>query len=158
MKSLSEASKYKNRSTLFFKFCGLPSKLLRSLHLPNPGYCPASKYYYGSQWVDLHVDQVRLILKSQREMRKEIRFTYASDELAIHSILARTSLASSFKTVNNPIRESPFHLINDEISKEWTFGEFIETKYSSSWFIRRPNDEIRVFLEANDYFCFMLVF
>ena len=145
-------SKHKNRSTLFFKFCGLPSKFLRSLHLPNPGYCPTSKYYYGSQWVALHVNQVRLILKSQREMRKEFRFTYAPDELAIHSILARTSLASSFESVNDPIREAPFHLINGELSKEWTLEEFIETEYSSSWFIRRPNDEIIKFLETNHYF------
>lgn len=141
-------SKYKNRATSFYKACGIPSKILRYLNLPNPGFNPAENYYYGSQWIALNLKQIKFLLKSFENMRKEFRFTYAPDELAFHSILARASLADVMLSQDDPIRKPPFHVINQNLSQEWTLEKFLRTEFTSSWFIRRPCHEIIHYLET----------
>jgi len=128
-------------------------KFINNLGIQNPRFNPELDYYVGSQFIGCTGNFIDLLLENAKNIRKTFRWSFAPDEMAIHSFcIWMTRKHPEIKTAL-PINEdkyavidAPFHFIRGG-STEITLGNLTEVNRSKKYFVRKPNTELRLKLK-----------
>lgn len=125
-------------------------ELIGKLALPNPFFNRNEEYFIGSQWIAVTPKFIEFLRKNSNRILKEFRFTFAPDEMAIHTFYEREyskTLDDWLRLAPNtedygPRAAGPYHFLkNDSVSA--TLLDLNSITQSEKFFIRKPTDELR---------------
>jgi hypothetical protein len=125
-------------------------ELIGRLALPNPYFNRNHEYFIGSQWIALTPKFLEFLRKNTKKILKEFRFTFAPDEMAIHTFYEREYskvLEDRFRLFPNtqdygPRAAGPFHFLKND-SASATLLDLNDIEQSKKYFVRKPTDELR---------------
>ena len=124
---------------------------LNAKQIRNPRFDPLYSYYVGSQWVALTDNMVLFLLQNEDKLKYKFQYSFAPDEIAIHSAIINYLGADSNRLIGENFDTSattsgPFHYLKAGSAKS-TIEDLDAISASNKFFIRKPTPELREALQ-----------
>jgi len=135
------------------KFAYKTRNFLNAKQIRNPRFNPKYRYYVGSQWIALTADMVSFLIKNERQMKYKFQFSFAPDEIALHSSIINYLGADSNRLIGENFDSyatisGPFHYLKAG-STNSTIEDLDAISASEKFFVRKPTPDLRETLKKN---------
>lgn len=148
LQDLRFLKKIKKRGSLVYKIASFPSKLIRTMKIPNLRIDTSAEFYEGSDWIAIGKDLAKDLITHKDEILKEFRYCFCPSEIAIQSYFGRLNTTeeenefeskSQIVSTNSAAEHAPFHYIHPSLNYSWELKDLEQIISSEKYFIRKPD-------------------
>jgi hypothetical protein len=137
----------------FVKYAYKSRDFLNAKQIRNPRFDSKYRYFVGSQWIALTGEMISLLLKSENQLKYLFKYTFAPDEIALHSFIINYLGADSNRLIGEDFDSyatisGPFHYLKPGSTKS-TIEDLDAISASNKFFVRKPTPELREVLKKN---------